>query len=144
MVGRPTSNTAPPVMGGRSAWMGSWQLWIMLLGVMAAPLLWWQEPHGQLFYPQCWLYAHTGLQCPGCGGLRCVHALLHGNLAEAWHYNPLVILYAPIVAWWTLSEVAGLAKGRIYAHPFRSGRFWIATGFVWGVFGLARNWSHFF
>lgn len=43
----------------------------------------------------------TGLQCPGCGSQRAIHAMLHGQIADAWHYNaamffavPLCILYA--------------------------------------------------
>lgn len=51
--------------------------------------------------PRCWFNALTGLQCPGCGSQRAIHALLHGRVAEAWHYNaalffalPLCLVYA--------------------------------------------------
>ncbi|MDE6333631.1 MAG: DUF2752 domain-containing protein [Muribaculaceae bacterium] len=51
--------------------------------------------------PRCWFNALTGLQCPGCGSQRAMHALLHGHICEAWHYNaamffalPLCVIYA--------------------------------------------------
>jgi Protein of unknown function (DUF2752) len=47
------------------------------------------------FYPRCLLHETTGLHCPGCGGTRCVYALLHGNLLQAAAYNILVLLLLP-------------------------------------------------
>jgi len=54
--------------------------------------------------PACPFHAVTGLWCPGCGGLRMVHALLHGRLAEAAHDNVVLLAAAPLalallVAW---------------------------------------------
>ncbi len=34
----------------------------------------------------------TGLQCPFCGGTRMGSALLAGDLAAAWAFNPLLLL----------------------------------------------------
>ncbi|WP_423346907.1 DUF2752 domain-containing protein [Larkinella sp. VNQ87] len=39
----------------------------------------------------------TGLQCPGCGSQRCLHQLMHGHLAQAYGYNPLLVLSLPYV-----------------------------------------------
>src|SRR3984885_871818 len=49
------------------------------------------------FYPQCPIHEFLHLQCPGCGGTRALVALLHGHLAEAFHFNALVTLLVPIV-----------------------------------------------
>ena len=38
-------------------------------------------------YPRCMFRQLTGLDCPGCGSQRAIHALLHGHVAEAWGYN---------------------------------------------------------
>lgn len=37
--------------------------------------------------PGCSFRRLTGLSCPGCGGTRAVHALLHGDWQAAWSYN---------------------------------------------------------
>ena len=53
---------------------------------------------GRLSAP-CAFYAATGLYCPGCGSGRAVSALLHGRIAEALSYNPLLfILGVPAAA----------------------------------------------
>ena len=139
MNAQPQPASAPPVLPGRSRWQERWQVWTIAAGLLAAVLLWWQEPHGQFYFPQCWLYTHTGLQCPGCGGLRCAHALLHGELHLAWHYNPLAVLLAPVAAWWAAAEIAGAVRGRRYYHPFQSGRFWTGLGIAAVLFGVVRN-----
>lgn len=42
--------------------------------------------------PPCPLRALTGLYCPGCGSTRCLHALVHLDLAGALAMNPLLVL----------------------------------------------------
>ena len=42
--------------------------------------------------PSCPFYALTGLWCPGCGSTRCLHALVHLDLAQAMAMNPLLIV----------------------------------------------------
>ena len=37
----------------------------------------------------------TGWDCPGCGFQRAAHALLHGNVLEAWAYNRFLIFSFP-------------------------------------------------
>ena len=59
------------------------------------------DPATSRFFPPCALHALTGLQCPGCGGTRALHELLHGNVAAAFALNPMlfvVITVAPVVA----------------------------------------------
>ena len=48
------------------------------------------------FYPRCLFHTVTGLQCPGCGGLRAMHCLLHGQFVAAFHLNALFVLLLPI------------------------------------------------
>jgi len=47
--------------------------------------------------PPCPLRVLTGLYCPGCGSTRCLHALLHGDLALAFTMNPLLVIAAPVL-----------------------------------------------
>lgn len=49
------------------------------------------------FYPRCLFHAVTGLHCPGCGATRCLHALLHADLAQALAYNALFVLMLPLL-----------------------------------------------
>ncbi|HEX6179071.1 MAG TPA: DUF2752 domain-containing protein [Thermoanaerobaculia bacterium] len=59
------------------------------------------DPATSRLFPPCALHTLTGLQCPGCGGTRAVHQLLHGNIRAAFALNPMVfvlIAVAPIVA----------------------------------------------
>ncbi|HZU34108.1 MAG TPA: DUF2752 domain-containing protein [Candidatus Angelobacter sp.] len=57
-------------------------------------------PTEYAFYPRCLFYATTHWLCPGCGSTRALHALLHGDLRSALHYNALFTLLAPIVFLW--------------------------------------------
>src|SRR5689334_25389377 len=53
-----------------------------------------RKPWGALsataFYPQCVFKQATGLDCPGCGATRAMHALLHGRVGEAFRYNAML------------------------------------------------------
>lgn len=51
------------------------------------------------YFPKCPSYWWFGVYCPGCGITRALHALLHGQWAQAFAYNPLAILVAPLLLW---------------------------------------------
>ena len=53
------------------------------------------ESHG--LYPRCPLFMLTGLQCAGCGTLRALHCLLHGDVARAVSFNPILALGVPLL-----------------------------------------------
>ena len=57
------------------------------------------DPSDYGFYPICFFHQTTGLLCPGCGSLRAVHKLLHGNVSAAFRFNPLLILALPLFLW---------------------------------------------
>ena len=58
----------------------------------------------------CPFLALTGWQCPLCGATRMGAALLHGDLAGAYAFNPLVLVALPVLGAiavvWAI-EVAG-------------------------------------
>lgn len=61
------------------------------------------DPHRpDFFFPACPFKALTGLDCPGCGGLRMVHDLLHGDLAAAVVDNVYLLLGLPLLLIWAL------------------------------------------
>src|SRR3954447_22940895 len=85
---------------GRRPWLGPLGLGAAATaGVVFAGAV---APHGQAFYPQCPLYALTGVYCPGCGATRAVHALINGHLGAAAHDNVLLLVALPLVLylWW--------------------------------------------
>lgn len=48
--------------------------------------------------PPCVILSTTGLTCAGCGGQRMIFALLRGDLAGAFHHNPLLFFLLPLTA----------------------------------------------
>ena len=75
-------------------------------------------------YVTCPLLALTGLACPGCGGLRATHDLVHLDLAAAWSMNPLWVVVAPllVVLWglWLVRAWRGRPAPRVPAGVART------------------------
>ena len=71
-----------------------------LLGAAAvlAAALFFLDPATHGFYPPCLFKTIFGLPCPGCGSLRAMHQLLHGNLGAAWALNPMLMIVGPLAA----------------------------------------------
>ena len=69
------------------------------------------DPNRPGHYPDCPFLLITGYYCPGCGGLRAVHDLLHGRLEAALSANLLVVLAVPVLVtlWigWTRERLTG-------------------------------------
>lgn len=85
-------------------------------------------------YPACPVLQHSGLHCPGCGGLRSVHALVHGDLAAALGANAVVVGAVAILAlaW----AVWCVRPGSAFSVPARYAR---AAGSAALVFTIVRN-----
>ncbi|MFF5265505.1 DUF2752 domain-containing protein [Actinomadura viridis] len=70
------------------------------------------DPNEQGHYPTCPFLALTGYQCPGCGSLRTLHALAHGQLADAVALNVFTVAMVPLLAFFWLRWTAARARGR--------------------------------
>ncbi|MBN8248999.1 MAG: DUF2752 domain-containing protein [Verrucomicrobia bacterium] len=116
--------------------------WMILIGaavLLGLGILWRVEPAGQPFFPRCWLYQTTGLQCPGCGATRAVHALLNGRLQEAIQLNALLVAALPLALWMAIRWLWGWRTGRWWPNPLVHP--WVLAllgGLVFG-FGIGRN-----
>ncbi len=80
---------------------------VAVLGAVSVALVAvsWRDPHETGSLGLCPFHALTGMYCPGCGTLRALHDVLHGNVAEAFGHNVLTVpALALLVAWaaWTL------------------------------------------
>lgn len=61
------------------------------------------DPHNpDSFFPVCPFRLLTGWNCPGCGTLRMIHDVLHGDLAAAIADNVLLLVGIPLLAGWAL------------------------------------------
>jgi Protein of unknown function (DUF2752) len=61
------------------------------------------DPHRPDFgFPPCPFKALTGWNCPGCGGLRMTHDLLHGDVGAAVVDNVFLLVGLPMLAIWLL------------------------------------------
>ena len=73
------------------------------------------DPHrpGSAF-PGCPFKLLTGWNCPGCGGLRMVHDLLHGDLSAAVVDNVFLLVGLPSLVFWVLLR---MRQGRAVFGP---------------------------
>lgn len=74
---------------------------------MAVFTLLFYNPVGTWWMPQCAFRSLTGWECPGCGSMRALHALLHGHPLEAISYNYFLAVSVPILA---LIAYTGLSR----------------------------------
>jgi hypothetical protein len=65
--------------------------------LLAAAILYLLNPLQQLGWLRCPVQLTTGFYCPGCGSLRAIHALLHGDLFGALDLNLLAVVALPIL-----------------------------------------------
>jgi len=57
------------------------------------------DPGQSSLLPPCLFHKLTGLHCPGCGSIRALHELVHGNITAAIRLNPLAIAALPFLAY---------------------------------------------
>jgi Protein of unknown function (DUF2752) len=115
---QPLSRSAPTAFtGGRRAVL-------LPLGVGAAALAATAyvaavDPNVGGHYPTCPFLAITGWYCPGCGALRAVHALAHGDLATALARNPfaVVALVYVVIGWALWLERTATGRARRWLAP---------------------------
>ncbi|MBT2385081.1 DUF2752 domain-containing protein [Streptomyces sp. ISL-11] len=97
------------------------------------------DPNRPGHYPACPLLRHTGLYCPGCGGLRSIHALCHGDLTAALGANALAVAgYAACALLWLLWCARALRGGGGTAPPRRPAHWWTLGALVL-AFTVLRN-----
>jgi Protein of unknown function (DUF2752) len=106
--------------------------------VIAAGVLAVRDPEQPGHYPTCPFHAMTGLWCPGCGSLRAVHALTHGDLSTAVHRNALAVLALPyLAAAWLAWLTRTLGRPRT-TRATPPAALWAVLAVVI-TFGVARN-----
>jgi hypothetical protein len=102
-------------------------------------MLWVFDPATSGAFPPCPIHYLTGWYCPGCGSLRAIHQLLHGNLYAAWAFNPLAVLFLPFVVYGLAAEALKATNGRGLPQPFIPGGWIRALCVVIVCYGVVRN-----
>jgi len=96
------------------------------------------DPNVAGHYPTCPFLAVTGWYCPGCGALRAVHALAHGDLMTALARNPFAVVavgYA-VVSWVLWLDRTARGRSRRWLAPP-----WVLYGVLAAIliFWVLRN-----
>ena len=121
----------------RQIFLGVVLVLVLSAGVAAVLFLFNPSEHG--FFPRCYFRAVTGWDCPGCGGLRAAHQLLHGEVRAAFALNPLLVLALPLVGCFAVRFLFARVTGKKLPQPFQSGHWiWVAAVVV-VAFGVMRN-----
>lgn len=86
----------------------------VLVGVAgAATAIWFADPTtpgGVL--PTCPTKSLFHLNCPGCGSLRAIYSLMHGDVGAALHYNAVGVIALVLLAFTFVTYTIGLWTGR--------------------------------
>ncbi len=98
-----------------------------------------RDPAHASIFPHCPFHELTGLHCPGCGTLRALHQLLHGNLSAALGLNPLTVLCLPAIGYALLREVVrGISGHHLPGVVVRAAWIWaLLVAIV--LFWILRN-----
>ena len=73
---------------------------------------WYFDPTEVHFFPVCPLYSLTGFVCPGCGLTRGFHALFHGDISTALHFNALLPVWTVIFGYVGVSLLLLAIRGK--------------------------------
>lgn len=101
---------------------------IILVAVILGLVYYFLSPSESEIFPTCIFKNVTGLDCPGCGGQRAFHELLHFNFANAFRHNPLLVAAIPMIIIGTL----------YYNSPFKK-LFPKINRFIFGQWGILAS-----
>lgn len=111
---------------------------VMICMAIFAVVYFFTDPARTVWMPKCPLKMMTGIDCPGCGSQRMIHALLNFDLSGAWHANPFLVLSTPyllILVFVSILPLKFPKLTRIALSPVTTGIF---LGFA-GIWTIIRN-----
>jgi len=129
---------APPVITSAPRRSVLW-LTIALPLALGGLVLFLFNPSQYGFYPRCVLYTTTGIYCPGCGALRAMHYLTHGQLLTALRYNPVLVLSLPFVAYMSGTRAWDWLAKRPVAPFVLKPKTLVILGVLLTIFTILRN-----
>ena len=106
---------------------------------VGSAVVWYYNPTEVTFFPVCPLYAMTGFACPGCGLTRGFHALFHGDIGNALHFNALLPVWTLIFGYVFVSLLLLAVRGKGLPMWPTMPRFLWTFMIVLLAFGVVRN-----
>lgn len=124
----------------RASWRGLREpVLVAAAGLALAGALHLRDPHVAGSWGLCPFHAVTGLWCPGCGGLRAINHLSHGDVVGALSSNVLAVVLVAVlvVAWlaWVRRRRRGVHDRMLVLSP----RWSTAVLVVLAAFTVVRN-----
>ncbi len=89
--------------------------------------------------PVCWSAGLFGVDCPLCGGLRCVNSLVRGDVLAAADHNLVLAVALPIVAIVGALWMWAAVRGRSWTWPRVPVWAWTVLGVGVLAFTVVRN-----
>ena len=90
--------------------------------------------------PKCIINSIFGIECPSCGGTRCVVNFILGNFQESFTYHPIffiTLIYLIIVN--LIYIINSFRKKEILKWIYPKSKFWIIWIVVLMMFSFIRN-----
>lgn len=114
-------------------------LFIFMILLVGSGFLYYHSPEDN-YWLICMFYKLSGYYCPGCGAGRACYCILHGRLAQAFRYNPLLCILLP---WLALYIAACGIQWLVTGRETVSSRIPIEATYVLLavviLYGIARN-----
>ena len=107
-------------------------------GALAAVVA--RDPHVDGSWGTCMILSVTGYYCPGCGGMRAVHDLVHGRFVDALSSNALVVVLVVLaVGGWLAWAKARWAGRPLRISGLRDGLVLLTVFGGFFAFSILRN-----
>lgn len=84
----------------------------------------------------------TGLPCAGCGSQRAIHSLLHLHIADAVHYNVMVVVLVPVLLVLAVASFFRKKYPKFYilTHNKYVANTLLVLVLLWWVLRIAFHW----
>lgn len=117
-----------------------WPLWAVLIVLVwsaCGAALVWLSAYFHRPVQLCLIKRLTGVACPTCGFTRGALSLLHGQVAQAWFYNPL--LYSALALFFAVVAIRIISARsvRINLTGTERSATWILAGAL-----FFANWAY--
>jgi hypothetical protein len=117
-----------------------WPLWAVLIVLVWSAFglaLVWLSAHFHRPVQLCLVRHLTGVACPTCGFTRGALSLIHGNISQAWLYNPLLYSVLTLFFAATVFRIVSARSLRINLTDTERSAAWILAGMLFFV-----NWAY--
>ncbi len=112
-------------------------LWVA--AVVATVFVYGIDPYARHTFLPCLFYESTGYYCPGCGGTRGVHFLLHFDILNALRYNLFLPLTLSVATYALVARTVQVFFGKTLFVWRPDGRLILALAIVLVLYWILRN-----